>query len=289
MPDIQLRAQRARSEQSIFTPDEIAEALRQLDKEHSHWEQEFRGVQSHLMFIGYQRSGHSLVGALLDAHPDAIVAHELNVIEMLQRGLTRTQIFFMELLNSREFGRIGRIWGEYRYWVPHQYQGRYEKLRVIGDKKGGMTSIALAQHPDLVARVRAELGPSVRFLHVIRDPMDNIATILLRRKLQTLRDAIDLYFSLCDAVQSAIAQFHPGEYLEVYNDDLIANPQCELKRICKWLDLSTPDDYLDACASIVVPSKSLTRHKVRWSNSDLQEVRRRAERYYYLKRYEIRL
>lgn len=30
-------------------------------------------VQAYVMFVGYPRSGHSIIGALLDAHPDAIL------------------------------------------------------------------------------------------------------------------------------------------------------------------------------------------------------------------------
>ena len=34
-----------------------------------------------LMFIGYPRSGHTLISSLLDAHPNAIVTNEFNVID----------------------------------------------------------------------------------------------------------------------------------------------------------------------------------------------------------------
>ena len=38
------------------------------------------------MFIGYPRSGHSLIGSLLDVHPNAIVAHELDALKFVGAG-----------------------------------------------------------------------------------------------------------------------------------------------------------------------------------------------------------
>jgi hypothetical protein len=40
-------------------------------------------VRSFCLFIGYPRSGHSLVGSLLDAHPDIAIAHEVNVLGLV--------------------------------------------------------------------------------------------------------------------------------------------------------------------------------------------------------------
>ena len=62
---------------------------------------DFEGVQAYVMFVGYPRSGHSLVGALLDAHPDAIVAHELDALKYLQAGFGRDQLFALLLRHQR--------------------------------------------------------------------------------------------------------------------------------------------------------------------------------------------
>ena len=35
----------------------------------------FDDVERVCLFIGYQRSSHSLVGSILDAHPEAAIAH----------------------------------------------------------------------------------------------------------------------------------------------------------------------------------------------------------------------
>ena len=58
-------------------------------------------VESYCMFIGTPRSGHSLVGAFLDAHPDAVVAHEQNAVKYIEAGFDRERLFHLLLANSR--------------------------------------------------------------------------------------------------------------------------------------------------------------------------------------------
>ncbi|KAJ7379389.1 hypothetical protein OS493_016626 [Desmophyllum pertusum] len=44
----------------------------------------YDGVETFVMFIGYPRSRHSLVGAILDAHPEIIIPHEYDVLARWQ-------------------------------------------------------------------------------------------------------------------------------------------------------------------------------------------------------------
>ena len=46
----------------------------------------FETIQLYCMFVGYPRSGHSLVGTLLDAHPDIVIAHELDALRHIRAG-----------------------------------------------------------------------------------------------------------------------------------------------------------------------------------------------------------
>ena len=40
-----------------------------------------------VLFAGFPRSGHSVVGALTDAHPQAEIAHELDAVGLIEAGL----------------------------------------------------------------------------------------------------------------------------------------------------------------------------------------------------------
>jgi hypothetical protein len=46
----------------------------------------FRDITAYVTSVGYPRSGHSLVGSLINAHPEALIAHELDAIALIDAG-----------------------------------------------------------------------------------------------------------------------------------------------------------------------------------------------------------
>ena len=142
---------------------------------------QFTQLETFCMFLGYARSGTSLLGALLDAHPNIVVAHELDVLKYVQVGFRKHQIFHLLLENSKAHAQCGRKATGYTYEVRDQWQGRYATLRVIGDKKGGKSSLRLRENPDLLNKLRNTIGLPLKVFHVVRNPYDNIATKYRRR------------------------------------------------------------------------------------------------------------
>ena len=61
-----------------------------------------------LLFIGTPRSGHSIVGAILDAHPLAIVSHEVNALERISEGVGGKDLLSMILEISEKQAAAGR-------------------------------------------------------------------------------------------------------------------------------------------------------------------------------------
>lgn len=162
-------------------------------------------LRTFVMFIGNSRSGHSLIGACLDAHPEMIVAHELDYIRFFEKGFSRNQILYMLYDNSRHFARVGRGWGPYSYAVPGQWQGRHATLKVIGDKKAGATTSRFMRHPYYLNLMQRFIAMPMKILHVVRDPRDMVAS--LSRHLdgkQPVEAAIELVRARC-ATNLAIA------------------------------------------------------------------------------------
>jgi len=82
------------------------------------------------MFVGYPRTGHSLIGSLLDAHPRIVIAHELDALELFQWGFSQRQVFHLLLENSRKMAAAGRSHHGYSYGVPNQWQvGRDKEIQ----------------------------------------------------------------------------------------------------------------------------------------------------------------
>ena len=45
---------------------------------------EYDSVEALVLFVGHPRSGHTLVAAILDSHPEMIIANEFNLLEKFQ-------------------------------------------------------------------------------------------------------------------------------------------------------------------------------------------------------------
>ena len=247
-------------------------------------EKHFAGIESYCMFIGYPRSGHSLIGSLLDAHPNIIIAHELDVLKYIQEGFSKRQVFYLLLENSRRFTQVGREWSGYAYAVRNQWNGKFRQLKVIGDKKGGGSSRRLGRNPELFQDLKRTIDIDQKYIHVIRNPYDNISTMSKRRG-EGLSKSIDRYFSRCKTVANINAMVDREKWFDVRHEALIDNPQYWLMKLCQFLGQNTSDDYLNDCASIVRKSPHKTRHEAHWTRELMQRVENERERYPFLHSY----
>lgn len=253
----------------------------------------FEDVEVYCMFVGYPKSGHSLLGSLLDAHPAALIAHELDALRYLEAGFGRNQLYQLLLENSREYARAGREWNVYSYQVPNQWQGRYERLALIGDKKGGVSTVRLDANPGLLHKLRKTVRVPVKFVHVIRNPYDNISTMLrdgiVNRSLKTyergLRYSIEDYFHRCAAMRDLKGWVEDADIFDVRHESLVEEPELHLGRLCNFLGLESPDGYLKDCASIVFESPTKSRHKAHWDPKSIRIVQSGIEEFDFLHGY----
>ena len=101
------------------------------------------GVKLFVLFVGYGRSGSSITGSILDAHPNVIMAHQFSVLEWVQKNpnYSKDQLFNSLFENSYnnvfKNGIRSRNNKGYNLTLDNSWQGRYRKtVDVIGDKRG---------------------------------------------------------------------------------------------------------------------------------------------------------
>jgi Sulfotransferase family len=241
-------------------------------------------IQRYCMFIGYPRSGHSLVGSLLDAHPEIVISHELDALRYVSLGVVgRLQLFALILEQERRFHDAGAEWTGHKYSVPGQWQGRFDRILVIGDKKGGRSTARIGRRPELIDRLRSIVRVPVRMVHVVRDPFDNIATMHLRGE-GSMDECARRYFEMADVNRSLRRRFGQ-DVLDVHHDELVRGPGQELTGVCSHLGVDASPSYIDACASIVSPAPHRSRLEVPWPKRLLRDVEARAADVDFLARY----
>jgi hypothetical protein len=250
----------------------------------------FPDVHAFCLFVGYSRSGHSLVGALLDAHPEITIAHEANALELvIERNLPRRILFETLVGNARrqaEHPRGRHASGGYSFIVPDQWQGRTSRLRVIGDKMGGRTRARLERDPTELTRLARQVRAPVRLLHVTRNPYDCIARrVLVTKNGLALAEAIDNFARSVRTIDDIVVAKGDRRLLTVRHESLVHSPHTELARACHFLGVDTDDAYLDACASIVFSAPQTPRHLVEWTRADRDAVEQIIDRHAFLAGY----
>jgi hypothetical protein len=243
----------------------------------------FRDLETFCMFIGYPRSGHTLIGSLLDAHPNAVIADELNALRFVEAGFCKKQLFYLLLRNARRAAAAGRERTGYHYRVPGQWQGRFERLRVIGDKMGGSTALRLKARPSLLESLPSLLQVQTKYIHVLRNPYDVISTLHLRQRTPLLQ-AVDHFFQRCEAV-AYIKERVPEHVIELRHEAFIADPEAALRNLCSFIGLGGDDVYYDACASIVFRSPHQSRREIDWPSGLIETIARKSSPFHFLDGY----
>ena len=272
-------------------------------------------VEKFVFFVGYPRSGHSIVGSMLDAHPHMIVAHEFNLFhELRHKPRTHNKEVLYNLLYTNSYNNARNGWRSgakvrkgYTLEVRGGWQGKFTKLKVIGDKSGGQTGQEYETSPSTFVNVYHQLkqtvGIPVMAIHVVRNPYDMISTRVLYRdrdkpgsRLSTATKEhkynntehlvlqVNRTFELMLNVWNMIRDCNLT-VLEVHIADLIRSPRDTLERVCDFLDLECPEDYLQACSNKAYTVMSKTRFLVEWPQTLRQRVSEQIQHYPYFQRY----
>ena len=259
------------------------------------------------MTVGYNRSGSTLLGRLLNAHPEIVIAHELDLLTVSRSPR------FAAWLGGR--GRLVRLilerdrnirrWTSYRgsgysYAVKTGWQGKYSRLRVVGDKDSHVAVEQLHRRSDLLDSLRRRIGAPIRMLFTIRNPYDMAAAEYLgdmkakgNISFTTRRDyapaeadrswigeeRVSWIRKHSDKVARVIAMLPKEDTLPVYHEDFVASPREKLREICAFCGVECADDYLNSCASIVFPAPHPTRSKVRWTPDQVADIGRTVEKH----------
>jgi hypothetical protein len=252
----------------------------------------FRDVRTFCLFIGHNKSGTSLLGSLLDAHPEIILADEVGALNYLLAGFKREQIFHLLVKGSRREEIKGRVTARrlvpYSYKVPGQYQGRYIRLRVIGDGKAGSTTQLFGLNPGALKRLQVEMdGLNLRFIQTIRNPFDPISVMMVRGK-RTFENSIGHYFTSCEMLSKLREQIGPENLISVRYEEFVRDPEDHLERLAAFLGVDALQDWICACASILRAEPDVQRNMVHWQPEWIRMVESNIQKYDFLQGYSFK-
>jgi len=249
----------------------------------------FEDVKTFCLFIGQVKSGGTLLGSLLDAHPNVVLADELDALHYVSAGFKRDQIFHLLLRGAKREALRGRVTARrltpYSLAVPGQWQGRHQKIEVIGDSKAGPSTRKFGQEPQLLDRLQEVMATvDLRLIQVIRNPYDPISAMMIRGE-RSFKNAIDHYFDYCQTLVDLRRCLPVGSLTAVRYEQFVQQPRQTLEELCQFIGIEAHDAYLEACTDIVKPTPDQYRQQVAWTPHWIGVVRDKIDQFDFLTGY----
>jgi hypothetical protein len=262
-----------------------------LSRVHAWRERErYADIRTLCLLVGHTKSGGTLLGALLDAHPQTAFGDETDALAYFSAGFAPEQVYYLLEKGARREAMKGRVTARrlepYSFAVPGQWQGRSTSLEVVGDSKAGIATQRLGANPDLITALKERLGDvELRFLHVVRNPFDPMSAMMIRGK-RTFEGAMERYFANCVILADLHARLPHSMIKMVRYEDMVADTVGELAAVCVFLGIEPSDGYLDACAG-VVHRRASERTLIEWEDRQIELVGQEMAKYAFLDGYSF--
>ncbi|XP_020620242.1 uncharacterized protein LOC110057984 [Orbicella faveolata] len=308
--EIALQLTHSQIHTSSCNPERVPESLKRLYRMYD-------DVKTFVMFIGYPHTIESLTGAILDAHPEILIPQEYDVIgnwKMFQHkslqdsGQQKHMLFFdMHYLSTfqavfrNKANKPSQFWlwtskgnGIHYNFVPDAWQGTISgKLKVFGDGSGWETSKKLMEKPGtfkVLEDIQNVVGVPVKFIHVISNPYDVIASSVIshpfdpQKKINdtgAVRNAVQNFFTVAET-NERIRKLYGNAVLDISSDQLIFNSRETLRKICIFLDVTCYDSYLNKVERLLNGHSTRSRNLVAWRKEDRDLITTEGAKYSFL-------
>jgi hypothetical protein len=245
-----------------------------------------------LTFACTGQSGHTILAAILDAHPNSMVSEELKVMRKMAKGrwATPEEMFERVMKDSRDRvkgtrsyrRRIGTIEG----------QGTYEdKLLLLGDKCGWDAIGNYTERgevPRTLLSFEESIGIPLYVIHALRNPYDLISNWVMGGK-GTLDNQIERFADTAYATQRIYydSEFPKHRIMPIKNEALCANPSAVILDMCIFLELEPKQEFIKKCEKIIFSKPHVRKNEVKWDKKSINRVAELIDHYAFLREYSF--
>ncbi len=213
--------------------------------------------------LGRPRSGTTLLRTLLDVHPNVLIPLENSGMIHLYFKYRNLSHWDTDKLNEllSDFLELNSVknWNIDREGIKHlfenisnrkllfqeiiqllyfNFQSEFakEEIRCLGDKSpiNSLYSAKLSQ-----------VFPEARFIHLVRDYRDNLASMSKHDIFSPSSTAILMQWKKSVNQINQLAEIYPHKFLLVKYEDLVSNPKGTYETICEFLEVKYIPALLD--------------------------------------------
>jgi len=221
---------------------------------------------------GAMKSGTTLVGQLLDGHPELMVvpgdSHYADFVDVFKKwSFEEISAYWLRQVISptgkEPFFFLGPDRESLEQFIQYlRYNIDNSKMEifvcgvmaiyaVISGKSGLIRKkywVEKTPHNELEAKLLSDHFPKAKFIHILRDPLYNIASLKrlssIRKWSSTARQHAVTIRQLFRAGQENLRRFGRDRYHILRYEDLVDNPEKEMKAVCRFLDIQFDDVLL---------------------------------------------
>ena len=101
-----------------------------------------------------------------------------------------------------------------------------------------------------------------------------------------LEGKIKSYFRMAKGSNKA-REALPGSVIDIPSMEIVKNPAGTFRKICKFLEITCTEQYLQDCAATVDPIPSITRGFIEWTAEQKNTVNEKMKKYSFFEGYSF--
>jgi len=211
-----------------------------------------------LIFIGSARTGSTLLGQVLNYHPECLISNESGLVSnvvvkgaSLREELNKVVASAMDMFETglESDMKFGGTLDRYQSrWIPfgdlsNDPEFKKKNIKVIGDKKAGGSTKAYLKRPGEMLSFLAS-HPNICLLQIIRDPVDSAVSYMKSHGVEPFETACDEMILLTHSAYE-LGKKVSNPYYFMYYEDLIESPRKEIAKILDWLNIDYTKSWLN--------------------------------------------
>jgi len=213
--------------------------------------------------VGAERSGSTMLRLMLDHHPEIFFHHEFeySVNQIDFKGQ------FPGIEDYREFLDSDRIFKSDGIIIP-EFDNYVEIVKSflvqLHDKNMQKHICGATVHHNF--QFLSLIWPNAKYIHLIRDPRDVTVSYVKKGWAGHVWTAADMWLLTENIWQDFSQKLSDENFINVYYEDLVRNPEVELSKICQFIGVSYSKEMLNYAGSSTFSSPDISLIN-QWKNS----------------------
>jgi len=235
----------------------------------------FNSVNTLCLFVGYPHSGSTFTCYMLNAHPNAAISDEVNIVPVITRtrgfpyikNTILSYIFHHVLTQRPEISHPSRTFEQYD--IKTGYRRSFTKLKVIGDKHPPETIKCFIKNENIFKEIKEQMKLKLKIIHMIRNPTDNIASWVGDGSVKI---ALDRYLKYVKAVNHLQKIIPESELINIYLESLIEEPEMNIIKLFDFIGLPIDNSFISAIKQTLMKKPSRPGLKKNWPPGSKEKI-----------------